>query len=475
MKTLKFKCTLLSDVVLSAKAASVGSHRSLDFIPGNNFLGIVASRLYDKEDEKTRLLFHSGKVRFGDGHPAYSGIRSLRIPADLYKPKNEEEQEFYVHHLVPDLKTEELLNKQLKQCRTGFYTFRGYQAQKVDIDKTFAIKSAYNWELHRADDEQMFGYESITKGTAFYFAVELEDEGLQFEKEIIDALVGDRHLGRSRSAQYGWVKITLEDYSEPVSGSGTTDVTVYADGRLMFFDVNGLPTFQPTASDLGFTEGEIDWGKSQVRTFQYAPWNFKRQAPDGDRCGIEKGSVFVIKGAKAIPQYTYVGVYQNEGFGRIIYNPDFLKADAEGKSVLQFKEATKTTTSTRPTTSTIANAVLLKYLKKRKKAESAEKNTYEKVETFVKNHLKDFEGERFASQWGTIRGIAMSSNPQDLVKNIEKYLDHGVAKDQWDERNRAHNLLEFLKGEDVQVDLQNIVINLASEMAKKLRQKDYEQ
>ena len=38
---MKFKCTLLSDLVLNETSSSEGKQRCLDFIPGNNFLGIL--------------------------------------------------------------------------------------------------------------------------------------------------------------------------------------------------------------------------------------------------------------------------------------------------------------------------------------------------------------------------------------------------------------------------------------------------
>ena len=86
-KTLKFKCTLESDLVLSQTSSSEGNQKTLDFIPGNNFLGIVASKLYKGGSAESLELFHSGKVRFGDAHPSVDGIRGLKVPASMYYPK----------------------------------------------------------------------------------------------------------------------------------------------------------------------------------------------------------------------------------------------------------------------------------------------------------------------------------------------------------------------------------------------------
>ena len=87
MEKIQFRCELLSDIVLNDSSATKGKRRSLDFIPGNNFLGIVAAQLYEETDEAAWLIFHSGHVRFGDAHPSANGTRGLRIPAAFFYPK----------------------------------------------------------------------------------------------------------------------------------------------------------------------------------------------------------------------------------------------------------------------------------------------------------------------------------------------------------------------------------------------------
>ena len=122
MEKLQFRCTLKSDVVLSASPATQGGGRTLDFIPGNAFLGIAASSLYEKEDEHTWLLFHSSQVRFGDAHPSLEGRRGLHVPAALFYPKLKSvTEECYVRYKTPE--TEAVKDMQLKQCRSGYYAF----------------------------------------------------------------------------------------------------------------------------------------------------------------------------------------------------------------------------------------------------------------------------------------------------------------------------------------------------------------
>lgn len=470
MEKIQFKCHLLSDVILPDTSATEGNRNSLDFIPGNNFLGIAARHLYDVEDEHTWLLFHSGHVRFGDAHSAVGHTRSIKIPADIFFPKyNNTAGEAYVYHCVDDF--DAVRNKQLKQARTGFYATRGDMATAVGLLKQFAIKSAYDTKRRRSEDERLFGYEAMVKGRNFLFTVELDNVASHLREEIINALTGNQHLGRSRTAQYGWVNIQECPFDEcpsiPTKAEEGT-VIVYADGRLIFFDDDGMPTFQPTARQLGFEQGTVDWSRSQVRTFQYAPWNYKRHAFDTDRCGIEKGSVIVVNTTAPLPSTDYVGFYCNEGFGKVIYNPAILQtmADSNGRSAIRFEnEATRPATKSAPDQK---RTLLLDYLNTQKEKDIEGQAIYNDVDDWVKCNGNLFQGDRFASQWGTIRGIAMATDDKEkIIGNIKEYLGHGVAKSKWDERGRNKKLMDFLTRD--QRHVRERVINLASEMGKKCK------
>lgn len=495
MKTLKFKCTLLSDVILNQKAASEGANNTLDFIPGSNFLGIVAAKYADFGDAAMEV-FHSGKVRFGDAHPVCKGhdvMRTLRVPASMYYPKLKKASEVcYIHHEYSrdkDTEGDGRNPQQLKQCRQGFYAFENGAGFKAETSTNFALKSAYDREARRSKDSQMFGYEALDKGAVFYFEVEVDSDDLA--ETISAALLGERNIGRSRTAQYGSVKIEKYDFTEAQSRSPKADgyVTVYADGRLIFIDDNGEPTFRPTAKDLGLDSGEIDWERSQVRTFQYAPWNGKRKTRDADRCGIEKGSVFVISGCKAQDlKSRYVGAYRNEGFGRVIYNPEFLDtADnaSNGQARFKLKEGEKEATGTKKPTlipaDKINNSPLLNYINRAIRDKEEDEYIRKKVNKFVEDNTDRFKKDRelFASQWGAIRTIAMQYKDGKVIKDRlfvqakEKkdcgYLVHGVAKDKWSSGGRKDLLEKFLKEMDKSGygDITaKALINLASEMAK---------
>lgn len=473
----QFKCTLKSDVILNQKSASEGENKTLDFIPGNNFLGIVAHNYSDFSPAEAYEVFFSGNVRFGDAHPAGTrGVRTLRASASLFYPKlSDNPKTYYNYHLIEDPYSDEYKRLQLKQNRKGFYDYSSDMPVECDVKTSFSIKSAYDREHRRSKDSAMFGYEALREGLSLFFDIEADSADIL--DKVSTYLIGEHRLGRSRSAQYGLVDIEEATFSEiPSKGEPFKDnyYTVYADGRLIFLDEYGIPTFQPKASDLGFPEdAEIAWDKSQIRTFQYAPYNSKRKAFDADRCGIEKGSVFVVKSPITPCESKYIGSYRNEGFGKVIYNPRFLILKLIEGSVKDKKNDGREEAYINADPS---DSALITILKERNNQNFTNSIIYKVVNEWAKDKEGDFSGDTFASQWGTIRSIATDNKEIDALENAlfstdkdkPGYLVHGVAEDKWKDKRRSASLKEFIEHCKTNVPGYEwlAVVNLASVMAK---------
>jgi len=477
MKTLQFRITLLSDVILNQKSATEGSNSTLDFIPGNCFLGIAASHLYANVTPEEALdLFHTGKVRYGDAHPVAEGgkHRSLKVPSSFFYEKLHSVSEAcYIYHKYNRAADEKKM--QLKQCRHGFYAFESMSAQPVETSKTYVLKSAHDKVNRRSKDGALYGYESMGKGQEFLFSVECDDE--KYADLIKKALTGIRRIGRSRNAQYGLGEIREDSFTESKSNvSPCSLTTVYADGRLIFFDEHGLPTFQPTAEQLGFNkEDTIRWDLSQIRTFQYSPWNGARQAYEADRCGIEKGSVFVVETKLPFsPALHFVGNCQYEGFGAVIYNPDFLESENGTNGLAKYSIRTVMHEPSLTPLKEMKATPLLLYLEHRAQQITEEEDVFNAVNEFVDRPetLKKFKAgdATFKSQWGNIRMIAMEKeNPDDIISGVKDYISHGKASKAWSAYGRDKLLLDALREYEARgVDIRKLTINLASEMAKKL-------
>ena len=232
-----------------------------------------------------------------------------------------------------------------------------------------------------------------------------------------------------------------------------------------------MPTCKPTAEQLGFEAGtNICFEKSQIRTFQYAPWNFKRQCFDTDRYGIEKGSVILVETDKVPAKSAYIGSYKNEGFGKVIYNPAFLKAKDDGTSCYTLHKAEQDKAIKELP---LSGTSLLDFLSAKKKEQDFQTLVYQKVNEWVEENSRHFKGDQFASQWGSIRRIALMNKTKESIKNelfdgSKAYLTRGVAKDKWMEKGRIGKLRGFID-DDILTDenIQQALINLSAEMAKK--------
>ena len=388
----------------------------------------------------------------------------------------------YIHSAISD--NEILLPKQLKQCRNGFYAFADSKILSAESERNYAIKSAYDRDARRSETGKMYGYESLPKGMEFLFEVELEKEALHLENYITDCLHGNKRIGRSRTAQYGWVRIEKAAYGEyPAAESTEQLVLVYAEGRVIFLDDDGMPTFRPNVSQLGFdTDAKLLPELSQIRTFQYAPWNFKRQAFDTDRCGIEKGSVWVVC-TKNRPENAaaYIGSYRNEGFGKVLYNPDFLRAQPgqNGLAVYQLanmNEQIKAVSDEVKQTVETCSDVLIQLLRRKKKEQEQNTLVYKMVNDFVNENQKRYGQEEFASQWGAIRSLAIQATDRQglydaLFTKPLGYLVHGIGERKWNRNKRKEKLEDFFK-QTTEENFRYCLINLASEMAKKSNRRD---
>lgn len=497
----QYKITLLTDIIINQKAATEGSQKTLDFIPGNSFLGIAAS-IYNQLNANDQITaFHSRKVKFGDAHPCKVNrngdlCRAIRIPTAMCHPKlKSPEEQCYIHHFYN--RHNDLDNLQLRQCRNGFYIESKSSTdhsilEKIDVDKNYAIKSAYDRDKRRAKDENMYAYQSIQKGTIFCFEVDIDASVDKTLIEQIDkALTGPKRIGRSSTAQYGLVEIEPTTYISPSSTKNGFTIDrdlyycVYADSRLIFLDQYGCCTFTPSAEELGIPNGTIDWSKSQIRTFQYAPWNNRRQARDTDRCGIEKGSVFIIR-ANGLPEKlpTHVGKYQNEGFGKVIYNPTFLNEIPSTNGVAQYKVLNNTSTSSLSADTTHCSNInissqlstgeqlLLSKLRSHKQEQTDIQIQYKYVKTFINDHLHRYCKDITSAQWGTIRSIAMTSKTKQelltkLFDPVTGFLLQGVSKKLWADQQRCETLSDFIHSIKNEHLICNTIINLAAEMAKR--------
>ena len=477
MKEIYFKVELLSDIVLNSSLATEGNMSTLDYIPGSNFLGIVAAKLYNNNTDSNENyeIFHSGKVRFGDATLSKEALVSYSMPAMFYTDKLKKDlscDPIYLDYLLdrnnPPIDT---VGKkmQLKQVRSGY--FLSNYVLLDEIYKAFAIKSAQDRKTRTSEKGKMFGLESLQKGQEFVFSVQFDDE--QLAQKIVDTLIGTHRLGKSRNAEFGQIEVKEISKPQLLGSFDLTDkVLVYAQSNLSFVDECGMPTFQPTAEQLGLDGGEVDYGLSQIRTHIYSPWNFKRNTSNTQRNCIAKGSVFVVNGANKQTDSNVVGNFQAEGLGKVLYNPAFLDGNMDGRSKVCFVKSLKRDYQTQD-----AETKLSKYLTKLMAENSNEIKISEAIQGLVYSDDKSIRNMKkiSSSQWGGIRTYATKAKNIDelrhqLFDDKTGYLTHGVADEKYWGANRGANLNAFKsifdesKGYGTQ-----FIAKFAAEMAKECR------
>lgn len=426
-----YKCEFKSDIILNASSNTQGNIELLDFIPGSNFLGMVA-RYYD-EFSNSFEIFHSGKVKFCDGSILINGKKSYKIPLTYHNLKLN--TDIYYNRLCLEDEEEKQIRDeqhQLKQVRSG------YMNMDFEIFKpkyNYSQKSAHDKRLRRSADKEMYGYSALQKGTSWAFKIVYENENLV--KEIEERLLGKKRLGKSKTTEYGQVFIDCFDNSKKLENFTSKDgyTYLYANSRLVLIDGAGNPTLEPTIENLRLKSGTICWEKTQIKTTNYSPYNFKRQGHDSARNCIQKGSVIAIKDLKDNLNEidTFIGAFQSEGFGEVIVNPKFLETKKPNLREYQ-------TPNIKENLAIKDN--LLSFLKYKQSLDERKLETIEEVKRVYEKFIGPSK-----SQWGQIRSMATSSKDSaEFIRKFRDFTTRGKEGKQW--KNRRDKLEEAISSKN---------------------------
>lgn len=438
-----FTLTFLSEIILNKSGNTQGNIQASDFVSGSSLLGIAAKK-YESFNNPFEI-FHSGKVRFSDANPLYKENRTYKTPLSFFIPKTATQKEVYNNHFV-DYSKSEILDKQLKQMRSGYITQDAKNI--IYLDYNYAQKSAYDTTTRKSKDSSMFGYEAIKAGSTWEFHITFYDIPQEEKDKVINTILGQHCIGKSKSAQYGKVLITKHNHKESnIENLEAKEITyLYLDSPMALFTQN-MPTLTPTKENLSLEQGEIDWDKTQIKTRKFSPFNFKRQCKDSSRLILEKGSVIAIKNASQNDIHNLkqgVGAFLSEGYGEVLINPSFL--EIKESFCLEEAKLTKQT----PKDLQNSDETLISFLKARQQKQENLLNLGEKVDKFIQEHKDKFLEVR-KSQWGEIRMLLQfHSNPQDYIKRIKSYIkrsDEKTTKEQW--KNGEKVFIQTLEAENI--------------------------
>ena len=457
MKTQQFKITLQEDVVISERAATEGGHTSLDYLPGANFLGAVAAHLYTQLPEKSaHLVFNSGKVRFGNALPlSEENQLTYPMPSCWYKKKGKESNGNMV--LINYQRGKYLRSKYIpEQMRGGYVSLGAIEKDNrfTKIVPRYRMKTALDREYGTAKEGQLFGYSSLPAGQQFIFNLEADDEIEQNLFEQIVSIFQEKplKLGRSRSAEYGAIKLELsEQKDERILPQAASEVTLWLLADAALQDKFWQPTLSPTAASVGLPPHfELSPAKSFIRSRSYAPFNAHYRRRELERLVLSMGSVlhFSSKYNKAIDDQTLqslqnqgIGLYRQAGLGRIWINPPLLASKSPKFATL------KRPPKEEPSQLETPNHPVFRYLNKRKE-QATHTNTIETRADDWKKELKDlYKSARKISstaifgptktQWGTVMEIAKNATSAETLAQNLFAGEHVVCKEtdsEWSQR-----------------------------------------
>ena len=438
MKELVYEVEFLSDIVLPTTSNTEGKILPSEFIVGSNFLGMVASNYTDFDDSFE--VFHSGAVKFGDATPLYEGKKSYKMPLSFFHEKLND-KEILNHHLIEDFSQFE----QLKQKRKGYIT---EDLDLLYVEHNYSQKSAYDKEHRRSKEGSMFGYSALKKGSKWLFSIKCTESVTSHDVELLKKCIeGEKRLGKSRSAEYGLVKIKPTTAPQaPKRTKPDTYAYLYLNSRVALVDEGGNPTYDLKYLFDGLKEENIVYEKCQLKTSNFTPYNRARETKDYERACINSGSVIVLQGVKEEDIPSYVGAYQSEGFGEILINPSFLSTHKF--SLNEPKEQSS------PQKSAVSTP-LAKFLQKKEDDKLAKLTILDEVDSFIKEYKTLYKNIK-PSQWSKIRSICTSAQV-DFKEEIKEYISHGTKE--WESKQIATLLkeehsLEFIKLISIQMPKQ---------------------
>jgi len=424
--------TLREDAVFSERAATVGGHRGLDYIPGSALLGAAASRLYGQlSADESWLLFHSGKVRFGNGLPLHGKLPTYPVPLAWHSPKGTQatdnnkrlhaERVSNFCHVDPAR-----LELQHEQLRHAYLATDGTLHK---VEKRHEMRTALTQGQRRAEEGQLFGYVAIPAGSRFRARLEADpDVPEHLLQKLLDVLTAGIFLGRSRAAEYGRSAVASSPLQALEHGKVEDRLTLWLLSDLAALTDQGQPTTQPLPQWLGLPAGRLVPESSFIMTRRYSPWNAYRKGYDIERIVITQGSVltYALDAPFTDEHLTRIrqglGLYREAGLGQVWANPPLL--DGEHPvfvAVTPGSEDSDTTDTPAPKHN------LIDWLEQRVKRAQGQQDIRKQGEQFAVDLEKAYKAARnyagrpphlpigpSPSQWGTVLEYARDGRSKEL-------------------------------------------------------------
>ncbi|MDR1044969.1 MAG: hypothetical protein LBP33_07615 [Candidatus Adiutrix sp.] len=356
-------------LVITDGSAESMSHQSLDYIPGNMLLGAMAGRWLagqslaggrPDDHPKFRDLFLNGQVEWGHAYPMLDAELCVPIPKSFRRLKNQPglptagrdyDDGLIINALGHDPVggAEELKARALKiygqdrvkleKCPGGFMSPQAPHC-RPDQSGQWNMHVSLDRQKRRAAEGLLFGFSSLAAGAKFQSTVYGRARAAEDLRRLLDSV--DRlKVGHARSAGYGGLRLTAKNERPRLAPEAVRP----GDGRLVIFllsDYLSAKSWQSPLEnlleELGPYFGELEIvGESPGERLHLftghrliAGFNNLWRLPRSSREALEKGGVIEARVITPVvdpkPLPPSLGGGRLEGYGRLMIDPDFLRA-----------------------------------------------------------------------------------------------------------------------------------------------------
>lgn len=352
MKYLSYKIKLLSPVLFSVRGGDLNTVDSFKYIPGSAIRGVLASLFIKEkklgknahEDEEFYNLFLENSI-FTNAYIILENCEAIPTPLSLLKEKDSKKECYNLLEL-----DESNLDTEKKYKSPG--TFISVKNNEIHSIK---VKTIRNFHHSREGDRirghsiegKIFYFEAIEKDQKFQGKIIGSDVVLNKLKTIIDKENIFR-LGRSKTAQYGHVRITAEEISEfqelkniPKEFNFTFTSPIMINNEFGVSTVSA-ENFKKYLQNLGIS---VDIKKSYIKAKRVSNYVSVKHCKEPEEWAYKEGSSFRI--SVDDPSNTYeilkklyiqgMGNKTIDGFGRFeidqIKGSNFSLSESKNKSL----------------------------------------------------------------------------------------------------------------------------------------------
>ncbi len=333
MYKLDYTINTLMPVIIAKGSGDPNMVATEQYISGSSILGAMAFFYIQKKglphnahrDEFFETNFLRGAINFCNAYIAKDNVpgQFYPTPLSLQRVKDDIEGKTCYDLLFAD---QEEIGKGTTPLG-GFCSISGSLIKTCDVKRSINFHHERDYSKGSTVEGMIFNYESINAGQTFKGMLIAKDEG---QLSLFAEAFGDSielSLGRSRSAQYGMVRIVFgrpEKYQlDPVEYDPEEGISLTFVSPAIIYNPNGYPTvgIDSLSAALGKGVGiQRAFIKAETTEGYNATWRLKRPS---ETC-IAAGSCVLIKAPSdaierlGLLQLTGLGNRTNEGFGRFV-------------------------------------------------------------------------------------------------------------------------------------------------------------